>query len=491
MMNLSDFKPGDELVIDKVSYIVQPSPDPNLKKPKPYIEVGGNGYVVQLLRPKTNTLHALKAFNQTDARMLEYTQVLRKNRIAELPGLSAAERFIIDPKTHTYLTKKYSDLVYAVLMPWVKGNTWFEVLGDNAKNKKYIAEFTQTKSLYLAKELARVLMELEKRSFAHCDVCSNNIILDLKNPSVSLIDIEDMYLPGTSRPDEFLGGQPGYGHPKTAGDHQWMPEADRFGGGLLICETLCWYHPEIRVASGIESFFEKDELLSHNTKYVQLKDILEAQGDPTLVPLFESLWQSDSIQACPKIAQWYETLDLIAQKRGIVGQSLIKRKFIQTVPTPIPQPVQSHALPVLPDAPRNHIDAGKVALVIFVILGVMAACVVLAILLSNIHPSPVQPGYLPTAAVASVVSKIVAATTEYVKPANTATRVHRAQPTLVKPGLIPIASDYKCPDKDKIELRVGANGKVRKYDVNLREEPIVPKVSDANVVGVLRKGQKL
>lgn len=55
----------------------------------------------------------------------------------------------------------------------------------------------------------------------------------------------------------------------------------------------------------------------------------------------------------------------------------------------------------------------------------------------------------------------------------------------------PIPSNYECPDKNQIELQVGVYGMVRKYDLNLRKEPIVPEQWDANIIRVLRDGEKL
>lgn len=57
--------------------------------------------------------------------------------------------------------------------------------------------------------------------------------------------------------------------------------------------------------------------------------------------------------------------------------------------------------------------------------------------------------------------------------------------------LEPIPSSYKCPDKNKIQLQVGAQAVIGEYDVNLREQPVVPDDYYANIVLVLRKGDEL
>lgn len=72
--------------------------------------------------------------------------------------------------------------------------------------------------------------------------------------------------------------------------------------------------------------------------------------------------------------------------------------------------------------------------------------------------------------------------------------------TRVRPSPIPRAtntpkgidfSSYSCPDKSQIKLRVGKRAEVQNYDMNLRSAPIVPDVWDANIVVMLRPGDKM
>ncbi len=62
-------------------------------------------------------------------------------------------------------------------------------------------------------------------------------------------------------------------------------------------------------------------------------------------------------------------------------------------------------------------------------------------------------------------------------------------PTQIK--LEPIPADYKCTDKDKIELQAGAWAIIGKYDVNLREKPVVSDVNEANVIRILYEGERV
>ncbi|MBE7433101.1 MAG: zinc-ribbon domain-containing protein [Anaerolineales bacterium] len=109
-----------------------------------------------------------------------------------------------------------------------------------------------------------------------------------------------------------------------------------------------------------------------------------------------------------------------------------------------------------------------------------------AMVLSNIKPiTPAQQ--IPT--------KNTTISTPTLRKFSTATTRPTSLPT-TKPistqiNLQPIPADYKCPDRNRINLQVGAFAEIVKLDVNLREQPIVPQVSDANVILVLRKGDKV
>lgn len=526
-LSSSSFKPGDELVIDKQSYTVQPSSDP-LMKNKPYIEWGGSGQVLQLLKRNNQELYALKFFHKTNPRMLEYTDILRKNTVASLPGLAVANRYIIEATKDSALTKQYPNLEYAVLMPWIKGNPWYEILVDN-KNEKNIPGFTQGLSLILARELARVLMALENRNLAHCDICSNNIILNLQDPSVNLIDIEDMYIPGSVQSRDFLGGQPGYAHPNRNG-HQWVPESDRFGGGLLISEILSWYNSRITSISGPESFFNQQELLTDVYKYKELREVLGEQGDNRLISLFDKLWHSSSIQDCPKLDEWYISINALVEKKGIVSQATgihgdfgqdgrirPRRKKVE-FSTDNVQPTTGTGrkkVDIGTSRPSHHTvstnktvpafqkgtDWGQVFLVIFIIMVVLGLCLGLAISISGSQAQPTPTQYIAITQIATTIPKIVVPTatkyiaptaTKYIAPTNTRSPTKTVKPTLGSTNsLQPISPNYKCPDKDRVELQVGASGKVRKYDVNLRKEPVVPEQWDANVIRVLQDGEKI
>lgn len=507
-------KPLEELRINGKSFVVQPDPDPDMSH-RPYVELGGSGQVVQLSLAKTQEFHALKVFNNPDDSLINSTKKLEKNNVQSLPGLAAANRVVIDPKEEAYSTllKKYPYLEYSVLMPWIGGYTWFEILGDKNSDKK-IFNFSQKTSLYYAWQLAHVLGALEKKKYAHCDICSNNIILDLRTPSVQLIDIEDMYMPGGKKKEDFIGGQNGYAHPNRPLKHQWVQESDRFGGGLLISEILSWHDPEIREASDTESFYLNSELCKKTKKYKLMRGVLERNGGLELANLFDKVWNSNGLEDCPKLSEWESQLHSIVQNAnvktpeigdltglGADGRIRIQRKKVslndkeekqenikpgrQKVDVSSPSYSQQTVQPARPFQPKT--DWGKVVGFILVAVLILFICIALS---SALAAGAIYIGNTPLPSSTSTSSYVVPAAIIVTKTMrSTPTQVQITKPTKTqKPADL---AGYSCPDKSKIKLRVGMRAIVPYYDVNLREEPIVPEVWDANIVVMLRQGDTM
>lgn len=425
-MNIN-IKPQEELKIDGRIYVVQPDPDPDMAH-RPYIELGGSGLVMQLLLANDKTYHALKIFNNPKTALVKSNQSLEKNNVSQLPGLIVAQREVINSKANLYsdLLKKYPFLNYAVLMPWIGGYTWFEILGDS-KGESKIPAFNKNTSLYYASQLSRVLASLESKEYAHCDICSNNIILDFKNSSVQLIDIEDMYLPGASKSEDFIGGQNGYAHPNRPLGHQWVKESDRFGGGMLISEILTWCDPKIREASDSESFATPTELCKDSKKHNLMMNALKQYGNDELAILFDKLWNSKDLKSCPALREWDRQVRAVANRNvakpvldslsqlGPDGRIRIQRKRISVSGQSEPRPTGSvnrrkvdvsvrqktpsttRSTTVLPKSLpifKAKTDWGKIALWGVLIILAITACVVAlttgGYLLGGNSPSPVN-----------------------------------------------------------------------------------------------------
>lgn len=508
-----DLKPMEVLTIKNNIYIVQADPDPDMTH-RPYVELGGSGWVVQLLLDNTKNYYALKIFNSPNIALVRNTKNLKRNNVHQLSGLVAAQRTVINPKENIYsqLIEKHSGLEYSVLMPWVGGYTWFEILGANRGETKFPL-FDRETSLYFALQLARTLSSLETRGYAHCDICSNNIILDFKNSSVQLIDLEDMYIPGAVRSQEFIGGQVGYAHPNRPLGHQWIKSSDRFGGGILISEILSWHDSRIREASDAESYYSPSELCKDSKKVGLMKTTLRREGGEALAKLFDKMWNSKTLEDCPSLREWEQQVKIIAKNYGVTKPSVDKlsgfgedgRIRIQRKHVPLTKKVEEAkpaitatrkkvVLTASPKSPTNtplptfqsNIDWLKVFGWILVIALIIGICIMIStatggyLLISN--PSSPNPVFSPVNFAPLIVSP-----SKTPRPTSVPSKTAKPTRTLDDSGF----SSYSCLDKSQVRLRVGARAIVPNYDVNLRSSPRVPDVWDANIVVTLRKGAKM
>lgn len=506
-----DLKPMEELAIKNKKYIVQADPDPDMTH-RPYVELGGSGWVVQLLLVNTKSYYALKIFNSPNISLVRNTKNLKRNNVHQLSGLVAAQRTVINPEENIYsqLIERHSGLEYSVLMPWVGGYTWFEMLGAN-RGKTNFPIFDRETSLYFALQLARTLSSLEIRGYAHCDICSNNIILDFKNSSIQLIDLEDMYIPGAVRSQEFIGGQDGYAHPNRPLGHQWIKSGDRFGGGILISEILSWHDPRIREASDAESYYSPSELCKDSKKVDLMKTTLRRDGGEALAKLFDKMWNSKTLDDCPSLREWEQQVKVVAKNNGVTkpsvddlsgfgedGRIRVQRKRVpltreveEAKPTisttrkkvALTTSSKSTTSPPLPTF-QSDIDWVKVFGWILVIALIIVICIAISTATSgyfliNNSSSP-DPTFSP---INSAPLIVLASKTPRPIPSKT-----------IRPTRTPDDSsflNYSCPDRSQIKLNIGLRAFVSFDYVNLRSSPVVPDVWDANIVATLQKGDRM
>ena len=88
----------------------------------------------------------------------------------EIPGLQVSSREVLTPERNGDLIAEYPDLLYAVIMPWIHGCTWFDVISDQRN-------LGRSDSLMLAKALATIGSSMERRGLAHCDLSAPNVML--------------------------------------------------------------------------------------------------------------------------------------------------------------------------------------------------------------------------------------------------------------------------------------------------------------------------
>jgi serine/threonine protein kinase len=221
-----------------------------------------------------------------------------------LCGLEVCDRQCLTHSSATSLLRQYPEMEYAVLMPWIQGSTWFDIVFAGAR-------ISDDASKQIAKSTAEVLAELEARGFAHCDVAAGNVIVNTTTGEVSFIDVEDMFGPGLAPPSAFPQGTEGYQHRdgRTAERGQWCAEGDRFSAAVLLAEMLAWHDPQIRQASDEEHYFSEDELQDPNSpRYKLMMDTL-ADMSREIADCFACAWCSSTLAECPPLSEWAQLLE--------------------------------------------------------------------------------------------------------------------------------------------------------------------------------------
>ncbi len=219
----------------------------------------------------------------------------------ELPGMRVCDQKVIRRETHPQLVGQYEDLDYAMLMPWIEGQTWFDYLQKRERT-------TLDQSRALAESMVWTLYALEINKLAHCDLSSGNVIVDPSLQSVHLVDVEDLYSPWLTPPPMVPAGTPGYQHREVSKVGQWRSTGDRFAGAVLMAEMLGWAHPEVRENAFGESYFAPDELQKDTPRYHLLQEVIRVY-DEGFADVFADAWKSDSLDECPPFEEWYDLVD--------------------------------------------------------------------------------------------------------------------------------------------------------------------------------------
>jgi tetratricopeptide (TPR) repeat protein len=293
---MTPFRPNidDALIIDGTAYRVAAHPAaPGM----PYGQTGRRATVYQLLG---GAPQALKVFTPAFRTPRTAQTGQRLAHLASLPGLQVCARTTITPQFHAALLRQHADLSYAVLMPWIAGETWQELVLDQR-------QLTADQCHALAQALAAMLAAMESQGIAHCDLSASNLLLTDASLVVTLVDVEDLYAPGLERPEKPPGGSPGYAH-ATASAGLWSPTADRFAGAVLLAEILGWCDERVRRASANEQFFDPLEMQQPSERYRQLLGVLRSRWGLPLADAFAEAWNSVSLEACPPLAGWAELL---------------------------------------------------------------------------------------------------------------------------------------------------------------------------------------
>jgi len=262
---------------------------------------GGKAVVYRLRDEQDGCEYALKVF-KTRYREPELVRICQQlDPLKTRPGLAVCERVCLSPAAAGASLQRFPELKYAVLMPWVAGRSWFDSLQTAAAP---VLDLDRVAARRLATHLALVLSGLERQGIAHCDLSAANLLVDKVDLKVDLIDVEDLFAPGLSRPRALPAGTPGYQH-STSATGQWNAAADRFAGAVLLAEILGWYEPEVRAKVFGESYFDPAELqtTTRGDRYRTLHGALLVQS-PALASLWATAWSSSTLLDCPQLAAW-------------------------------------------------------------------------------------------------------------------------------------------------------------------------------------------
>lgn len=333
-----------------------------------YAESGKEGTVYKVL--KNQEQYALKVFypHYRDKRLLENTD--KVSRFKDLEGFRVAKRTVITPETHPNLLREFPDLTYAVLMPWIEGTVWSNLMLETdpaLQPENYVQ---------IAYALTRVVSSLELQGLAHCDLSSNNFIIAKSPSGIQLIDIEDMYGPDMPRPiPDVSYGSVGYRTKWIAEKGLWGPESDRFSIAVLCSEILTWHNPEIQEnKSGTTAFFDEQEIGEESDRYRLMAKHLSRQSD-NLPVLLEKAWFSTEFAQCPTVVEWTDAVRKLQVKVApepspyVEDQSHIatiirkrnRQNQIKVEPAPEPKPLvveedQPQSDTVVPDKSEDEIN---------------------------------------------------------------------------------------------------------------------------------------
>ncbi len=274
---------------------------------------GRKAFVYQIRARADNSLYALKKFKPA-YRLPELVDVCDELAMfAQWEGLEVCDRVCLSMHHHKDVLSRFPDLEFSVLMPWITGTTWYDVMVGEKP-------LTKQEAIGFASAVAQVLAGLEEAGLAHCDISAANVIINPVTERAHLIDVEDIYAPGWRPPAALPAGTDGYAH-RTAAGGQWCAEADRFAGAIMICEMAAWHDPTIRHKADEEHFFSQAEMQQDSPRYRAMRQTLD-ELDHRLAELFDQAWFSETLEDCPRLNAWQDVLeDLYRQVRlaAVVG----------------------------------------------------------------------------------------------------------------------------------------------------------------------------
>ncbi|AVP43671.1 tetratricopeptide repeat protein [Bacillus cereus] len=299
------FRPevGEKIIFNKDVYRFEKHPAV-IGIEMPYGQEGRQGTVYQLQHENGVERIALKVFKERYRD--EKHQLAFLKPLSSLAGLKVCSRYIVTTEEHTSAIEKSEDLANSIVMPWIEGPTWADILQEQRVLSK-------EQCFFIAEAFLTTLKMMEENEVAHNDLSSSNVLIPFlsENPIegqhyIELVDVEQMYGPKSKRPSLLPAGSAGYA-PVYLENGIWQKEADRFAGAILLGEVLSWCSEEIRNNKWTDaSYFKTEEMQTECERYTLLQQELHNQWNGEIAQLFNQAWNSNTFAECPSFAQWYD-----------------------------------------------------------------------------------------------------------------------------------------------------------------------------------------
>ncbi|WP_455387522.1 hypothetical protein [Petrachloros mirabilis] len=325
-------KVGDQIKVDEQVLYFEPNPASRMSMV--YKQEGRKGTVYQLLDRRSGQKYALKIFIPAyrNAEVVQSAQAFK--RYQKYPGLRVCNRKVLARMTHRNLIEAMPDLEYAVLMPWIEGDTWRDIVFTKQA-------VTPALSHNLASGMAMVLSELENFGLAHCDIAGTNTIVQTDPVKIELVDIEDMYAHDLPPPSGLPAGTEGYAFKNGRNGSLWNAKGDRFAGAIILTEMLIWCDVDARRESNGEAFFSEGEFGKKSKRFNLAKGILQRNYGAGVVDSFEKAWFAKDLSECRSMAQWWDLTKHLGPPQPLVST-----------------PVQSEDLPPVSPWPWQRVRPG-------------------------------------------------------------------------------------------------------------------------------------
>src|ERR1700682_3279067 len=282
-------------------YVIQPHPSASQL---PFSSEGRRAVVCQL-RNSVSDRFALKVFKKRfrNASVLQSADSLQW--LEKGDGMRAARRRILLPDGPE--GQQNSVLAYAVLMPWLAGHTWFDIL-QKTQNGFYLR---QSSAIHLCYRFLSVAAGLEQGGIAHTDLSPANVMVDFSrtDASVQFLDMEEIYIPNTTGPADLLKGTVGYCH-QSADDGKtlWRPDGDRYAASILAAEMLILANHNLAQLASEDGFFLGNSRSKAGRERYEIAQNWLYLIAPRFAKLFKHSWESRDLSNSPRISSLCEAV---------------------------------------------------------------------------------------------------------------------------------------------------------------------------------------